>query len=102
GTYTVFETENGTVGLADRYGNVLLPAQYDSGTEALNTYEFQDGYHITEEQGYPVLYYGDPDTWSTTAVIAPGQGEHTYEEIVSVGEGYFACRCDGRWYLIHP
>ena len=102
GTYTAFETEDGTFGLADRYGNVLLPAQYDSGTEALNTYEFQDGYYIVEEQGYPVLYYGDPDTWSTTAVLAPGQGEHTYEEIVSVGEGYFACRCDGRWYLIHP
>ena len=60
-------------------------------------------YWIGGENSMPVLYYGpkDRDDKPQEVVIGKFQGSFYYDEIRPLGEGYYGCRFNETWYLVH-
>lgn len=60
-------------------------------------------YWVGEENGMPVLYYGPEgeDTSRQELVIGKFQDPFYYDEIRPLGEGYYGCRFNETWYLVH-
>ncbi len=60
-------------------------------------------YWVGRENGMPVLYYGpkDRDNKRQFVVIGKFQDPLYYDEIRPLGEGYYGCRFNETWYLVH-
>lgn len=97
-----------------RFGK-LTPANYDSEYEASDAYAemasrldkaynetiYTKGYSIrSNSAGKPCVYLGH-DNLGWTPVIEYYKNNMYYDEIREVGEGYYACRFNTTWYLLH-
>ncbi len=84
--------------------DVENPSFYSTKEEALAAYKATSSpahYFISEENGKPIGCYVDTDKNITTVIKYYKNGVY-YDEIVYIGEDYFACRFSDVWYLVHP
>ena len=103
GEYVIVKKDGKTVGIADVTG--ILPGnEEDYLPQEDTTYAdvfSQDYYQIkSNDIGKPCLYYGS-DTNGWTPVIEFYKNSMYYDEIRELGEGYYACRFNTTWYLLH-
>lgn len=103
GEYVIVKKDGKTVGIADVTG--ILPGnEEDYLPQEDTTYAdvfSQDYYQIkSNDIGKPCLYYGS-DTNGWTSVIEFYKNSMYYDEIRELGEGYYACRFNTTWYLLH-
>lgn len=108
-----WEDEDGThtkysYGIWDKRGELSEPI-YDSKSEANAAYKEYKAkpeqeskkYDIrTSDAGKPIVAYGN-DTTGWTNVIEFYKNNMYYDEIKDIGEGYYACRFNTTWYLLH-
>lgn len=76
---------------------LLMEPSCDSPEEAIATYGY---YMIGTENGKPVVLFGNPVA-GFTSVIKYFKNNMYFDEIKDVGEGYYACRFNETWYLLH-
>lgn len=106
-----WEDEDGThteysYGIWDETGELSKPI-YDSDDEAeaaykeYSTKQRSNTYAIRQsDAGKPIVAYGN-DTTGWTPVIEFYKNNMYYDEIKDIGEGYYACRFNTTWYLLH-
>lgn len=87
GAYLYCTNPDKTYDVFDGDGNRILQDGY------LNNYVIRKN-----DAGKPIVAYGN-DTW--TNVIEFYKNNMYYDEIKDIGEGYYACRFNTTWYLLH-
>lgn len=95
-SYTSFQV-NGKWGLFYDDAVVVEPI-YGTEEEALAAYSF---IKIAQENGKPVVAYGNDQIGFTDYAIRYYKDSIYYDEIKDMGEGYYACRFNTTWYLVH-
>lgn len=96
--YYSFLTYDGKYGLLHN-GNFASEGKYSSEDAAINAYNY---YKSTSENGKPVILVGnDKKGWDTGMGIRYYKNQMYYDEIKSLGEGYYACRFNTTWFLLH-
>lgn len=103
GEYVIVKKDGKNVGIADVTG--ILPGSVEDYLPKEDTTHadvfLQDQYQIkSNDIGKPCLYYGN-DTTGWTPVIEYYKNNMYYDEIKELGEGYYACRFNTTWYLLH-
>lgn len=89
GAYLCCKNSTGTYDVFDGAGNMILRDGY------LNRYEIRKN-----DAGKPIVAYGNEENgW--TPVIEFYKNNMYYDEIKDIGEGYYACRFNTTWYLVH-
>lgn len=89
GTYLRCENPDETYDVFDQSGNRIMQGGYPSS------------YAIRQsDAGKPIVAYGN-DTTGWTPVIEFYKNNMYYDEIADLGEGYYACRFNTTWYLLH-
>ena len=94
--YFTFKTTDGKYGLLHN-GGVASEGIYDTEEEAIAAYRF---YKQTTEGGKPVVVVGN-DVAGFEPVIRYYKNSLYYDEIREIGEGYYACKYNVTWYLLH-
>lgn len=94
---------NGKYGLVHKAESfddqMVVQPIYNTPEEAINAYGY---YKIDRENGKPVVVYGNEATgFSADRGVHYYQNGIYYDEIQDLGEGYYACRFNTTWYLIH-
>lgn len=89
GIYLCSENPDGTYDVFDQSGNRIMQGEY------LNSYDIRKS-----DADKPIVAYGN-DTTGWTPVIEYYKNNMYYDEIQDVGEGYYACRFNTTWYLVH-
>ena len=96
--YYSFLTKDGKYGLLHN-GNFASEGIYATEQEAINAYNYMKS---TKENGKPVILVGnDLKGWDTGMGIRYYKNQMYYDEIKNLGEGYYACRFNTTWYLLH-
>ncbi len=93
--YATFQVD-GKYGLAVNGENVS-DTLCNTKEEAIASYNV---YKIIQENGKPVVGYGNEAAGFHSYGIRYYQDGIYYDEIADVGDGYYACRFDTTWYLI--
>lgn len=88
---------NGKYGAA-YFGDTVAEPIYSSSDEAIAAYGY---YKIDKQDGKPVVVYGNEVSGFNTYAIRYYKNSMYYDEIKEVGEGYYACRYNTTWYLLH-
>lgn len=94
--YFVFSTIDHKYGIYFK-GEIVLPAAYDAVEDAIAAF---GEYKITEENGKPIVAYGNEET-GYTPVIQYYKDKFYFDKIIDVENGYYACRYDETWYLLN-
>lgn len=101
--YVIVKKDDKIVGVADVTGMLpggvedYFPKTEDKPASSEKQAEYQIQYN---DAGKPCLYYGSYELgW--TPVIEHYRNSMYYDEIKDIGEGYYACRYNTTWYLIH-
>lgn len=105
-----YKDKNGQYGLCDETGELTEPIYEDYNEFSKAHSERQaELYARPENQKYeirnnsagkPIVRYGN-DTNGWTNVIEFYKNNMYYDEIRELGEGYYACRFNTTWYLLH-
>lgn len=89
GAYLCCKNSSGTYDVFDGAGNMIL---HDGN---LDRYDIRKN-----DAGKPIVAYGNEESgW--TPVIEYYKNNMYYDEIKDIGEGYYACRFNTTWYLVH-
>lgn len=89
-----FEDYDNTFRWSDSDGKHSVPV-YRRSTIEKYTYTISKN-----DAGKPIVAYGN-DTIGWTPVIEYYKNNMYYDEIKDIGEGYYACRFNTTWYLVH-
>ena len=95
--YCIYQGVDGKYGLC-YLGKPYTDAIYDSPEEVWENYGY---YKIEKIAGKPAVVYGN-ESKGFTPVIQFGNNNLPYDEIIDLGEDYYACRFNETWYLVHP
>ena len=96
--YYSFLTYEGKYGLLHD-GKFASEGIYATEQEAIDAYNYMKS---TRENGKPVILVGnDLKGWDTGMGIRYYKNQMYYDEIKKLGEGYYACRFNTTWYLLH-
>lgn len=96
--YYSFLTKDGKFGLLHN-GYFASEGIYSTEQEAIDAYNYMKS---TRENGKPVILVGnDLKGWDTGMGIRYYKNQMYYDEIKDLGEGYYACKYNTTWYLLH-
>lgn len=104
--YHYYKTPDGLYGIYDYHKGNITEAKYTTAEAALEAYKATFAcYYISEENGKPIVVYDyDGNLYANKGeeeiVIRYYKNKIYYDEIVDLGEGYFACRINETWYLV--
>ncbi|MBR5307935.1 MAG: S-layer homology domain-containing protein [Clostridia bacterium] len=96
-----YKTADGLYGVYDKDDGTVTKAEYTSAEEAIKAYWLTLGnYSVRKENGKPIVVYDRYNSDEDDVVIRYYKNKIYYDEIISVGEGYFVCRFNETWYLV--
>lgn len=95
--FGIYQALDGKYGLCFR-GTPYTDAVYNSAEEVWENYGY---YKIEQIAGKPAVVYGN-ESKGFAPVIQFGKNNLPYDEIIDLGEDYYACRFNETWYLVHP
>lgn len=101
--YTPFGKAN-DISTDDNNDDAQVPLFNDEGElNYIPQEKIEPEYWVGRENGMPVLYYGPKgrDDKRQYVVIGKFQDPLYYDEIRPLGEGYYGCRFNETWYLVH-